>query len=111
MASIVVSVDALRSLGFGSIGMSYTALGIPFNHPMRIIKILNTTNVDVVISFDGTTDNEYVPAGGFTLYDLTTNEVTEAGWFFRIGTQVWVKLTAGAASGGVFIVALYGMGE
>lgn len=111
MASIVVAVDELRSLGFASVGASYLPLGIPFDHPMRILKIINTTNTDMIISFDGITNNDYVPAGGFSLYDLTTNETESAGWFFRIGTQVYVKYATAPASGSVLLIALYGKGE
>jgi len=111
MTSIVVELDTLRSLAFGSIGMTYLPLGIPFGHPMRIVKVINTTNADMFISDDGVLDKDYVPAGGFTLYDLTTNQNETAGWFFRIGTQIYVKYATAPASGSVFVVALFGEGE
>lgn len=111
MSSIVVAVDALRSLAFGAIGVTYTAIGVPFAHPMRIIKITNTTNTDMYVSFDGIIDHDYVPAGAFTLYDLTTNQNETAGWYFRIGTQVYIRYAMAPASGSVFVVALYGQGE
>ena len=111
MASIVVAADALRSLAFGAIGMSYLPLGTPFAHPMRILKFVNVTNADMIISFDGIVDHDYVPAGGFTLYDLTTNRSETAGWFFREGTQVYVRYVTAPTSGAVYLVALYGMGE
>lgn len=111
MASIVVSVDGLRSLGFASISGTYTAVGTAFGHPMRLIKIINTCNTDMVISFDGINDNDYVPASSFTLYDISTNEAGPDGWFFRTGTQVYVKQASAPASGSVYVVAMYGMGE
>lgn len=111
MASIIVAADALRSLGFASIGITYLPIGAQFNHPMRIIKVVNNTNADMFISFDGTNDHDYVPAGGFTLYDLTTNQNEPAGWFFRDGTQVYVKYNTAPTSGSVFLVAFYGKGE
>ena len=111
MASLIVSADALRSLAFGSIGASYLPIGSAFGHPMRVVKVINTANTDMVISFDGTTDNDYIPAGGFALYDLTTNQVQTQGWFFRTGTQVYVKYATAPASGSVFVVAFYGQGE
>jgi hypothetical protein len=111
MSSIVVSVDPLRSLAFGSIGATYLPLGTAFEHPVRILKIMNTSNTDMVISFDGINDHDYIPAGGFSLYDLTTNMNETAGWFFRIGTQIYVKYATAPASGSVFAVALYGKGE
>ncbi len=111
MASIIVSVDAYRSLAFGSISGTFAAVGTPFAHPMRLVKIINTCNTDMIISFDGTNNNDYIPAGAFTLYDLATNEVDQAGWFFRIGTQVYVKQATAPGSGSVFVIALYGQGE
>lgn len=109
--SIVVAVDAYRSLGFGSISGSFAAVGLPFAHPMRLIKIINTCNTDMIISFDGTTNNDYIPAGSFSLYDLCTNDTDFKGWFFRIGTQVYVKQASAPASGSVYVIALYGAGE
>jgi len=111
MVSIVVQPDILRSLAFGSIGASFLPIGTPFAHPMRIIKIINTANTDMIISYDNVNNNDYVPAGGFTLYDLTTNNNESAGWFFKIGTQVSVKYASAPSSGSVFVVALYGEGE
>jgi hypothetical protein len=111
MSSIVVEIETLRSLAFGAIGITYLPLGIPLAHPARIVKIMNTTNADMFISDDGVLDKDYVPAGGFTLYDLTTNHNESAGWFFRIGTQFYIKYATAPASGSVFLVALYGEGE
>lgn len=109
--SVIVAVDTYRTTAFGSITGSYTAIGTAFAHPMRLIKIINTCNTDMNISFDGVSDNDYIPAGSFSLYDLCTNETADAGWFFRIGTQVYVKQASAPASGSIFVIALYGQGE
>lgn len=112
MASLVISADALRSIGFGSIGASYLPIGTAFSHAMRIIKVINTTDAGMIISYDGTTDNDYVPAGGFFLYDVTTNQVSNtSGWFFRNGTQVYVKYATAPSSGSVFLSAFYARGD
>ena len=65
----------------------------------------------MLISFDGTNDNDIVPAGGFTLYDFCTNKDNENGWFFRVGTIVYVKQVSAPGSGTVYVSAFYGMGE
>lgn len=111
MPSIVVLADPIRSLAFASIGITYLPIGTPFQHPVRILKIVNTTSSDMLVSFDGTSDNDIVPMGGFTLYDLTTNHNETAGWFFKIGTQVYIKYLVAPTSGAVYVVALYGEGE
>ncbi len=111
MASIVVSVDGLRSLGFGSISGTYAAIGTPFGHPMRLIKVVNTCDAGMIISFDGINDNDFIPASSFALYDISTNEAGPDGWFFRTGTQVYVKQLSAPSSGSVYVTAMYGMGE
>ncbi len=109
MDSIIASFDTLRSLAFGSIGASYLPLGTPFTHPVRVLKILNTTNADMLISTDAVSDYDYIPAGSFVLYDISANEANGSnGWFFPIGLQISVKYSTAPASGGVFLVALYG---
>ena len=70
--------------------------------PLVILKIVNNSNQDVTISFDGTTDHDFVPAGGFSLYDYQANTV-ESMAMLRIGTVIYGK-GAAAGSGNVYIV-------
>jgi hypothetical protein len=109
--SKIVRVDAYRTVAFGSISGTYAALGTPFTHPMRLIKIVNTCDTAMNISFDGTTNNDFIPAGSFALYDLTANQETQSGFYFQIGTQVYVKQATAPSSGAVYLIALYGQGE
>jgi len=109
MSGEIVRVDALRSLGFASISGTYAAVGTAFGHPMNIVKFINNTNADLTISFDGSTNNDFVPAGGFSLYDLTTNRTaTNATFVFQLGTQVYVK--GSPTSGSFYVVAIYTSG-
>jgi hypothetical protein len=110
MAAQVVRVDALRTLAFGSISGTYTPLGTAFAHSMRLIKLTNTTNVGLTFSFDGVTNNLFIPAGAFTLFDLTTNKTSPTVTFvFQIGTQVFVM--GAPTSGAVYLECIYGQGE
>lgn len=110
MSSITVRFDALRSLAAAGISASYANLGTSFRHSMRLVKIVNKTDADLTISFDGVTDNDIVPANGFTLYDITTNKVSSVPSFvFEVGTQPFVKGTP--TTGSVYLVAIYGRGE
>lgn len=112
MPSQVCHVDELRSVAFGATSGSYVELGGEFQHPMRLVKIVNNTNGDMIISFDGVTDNDFIPAGGFTLYDVTTNREESATYFvFANGTQVFVKRSSVPTSGSIYMVCLYGQGE
>lgn len=110
MSSIIVRFDSLRSLSSASISGTYQQVGTSFGHPMRLVKLVNNSNKDVTISFDGTNDNDIVPANGFALYDMTTNRSNAGGNFsFQVGTGVYVKGTAG--TGTFNIVAVFGRGE
>src|SRR6185369_1385282 len=110
MSSQVVRVDGLRSLAAGSISVTYATVGGAFTHAMRLFKIVNNTDGDLTVSFDGGNDNDFIPAGGFTLYDCTTNKTGSNSTFvFQNGTQVFVKGTP--STGSVYVVVIFGRGE
>lgn len=111
MASIVVRQDALRSLAFGSISASYAAVGTPFAHAMRIIRIMNATAGDMLISFDGTTDHLFLPAGTFVLYDYSSDALPNYSFRMAKGTQVYCKQSTAPVSSAVYVEATYGLGE
>jgi hypothetical protein len=58
---------------------------------------------------DGVTDQLIVTAGGFKLFDITTNHrpVNQDDFCFSNGTQWYVKQTAGPSSGSVYIEVIY----
>lgn len=110
----VVRADALRSKAFGSITGSYTTLGTALTHLWRMFKVTNSTNGDLLISFDGTTDNLFIPANSFTLYDLSTNAPPIAevdNLVLGIGTQFYVKQSSAPSSGSLYLEGLYARGE
>ena len=109
-APLIVRFDALRSLGFASISGTYATVGTPINHAVRLIKFQNTTNGNLTVSFDGTTDNEIIPAGGFALYDFGTNRrEPDTSFVLQAGTQVYVK--GSPSSGTFYITVIFGRGE
>lgn len=102
-------VDAIRTLAFGSVGATYTAVGTPTTHQARIICFTNTTNEDVMFSDDGSTDQIIVPAGSFKLFDVTTNHrpVNMDDFVFANGIQWYVKYLAAPSSGSVYLEIVY----
>ena len=110
--SNIVRFDAIRTIANGSITASYTALGVPFTHAMRVVQFINGTDADIMISFDGTTDNVAVLAGSFALYDLTSDQDQNEKFRYQSGTQLYIKyISALPTKNSVYVVCVYGKGE
>lgn len=109
----VVRFDALRTKAFGAITNAYTTLGTALTRNWRMFKITNNTDGDLFISLDGTTDNMFVPANSFTLWDLSTNalNVQDSDWFvMQLSSQFYVKYSTAPTAGDVWIEAVYSSG-
>jgi hypothetical protein len=100
-----VGFEPLRSSGFAAIGATYTALGPALTHACRILRLVNDTNGDVIISYDGINDEDFVPSNSFVLYDFTSDQVQQDGFFLREGTVIFQKAGASAPTSGT----LYGV--
>lgn len=109
--SNIVRFDAVRSQVYSSITGSYTALGIPFAHAMRVVHFINNTDGDMMISFDGVTDNVPVIAGGFDLFDLTSDQDQNEHFRYQNGTQIYIKYISAPTTGTFYMVCVYGKGE
>lgn len=71
-----------------------------------LLKIINNSNEDVTVSYDGDTDQEYVPKNTIA----TINAQTNAGpnsfvTLFPVGMGIYVKGTAG--TGDVYLAGYY----
>jgi len=111
MSSNIVRFDPWRSVAFGSITASYTALGTPFTHAMRVLHFINLTDGILAVSFDGTTDNIPLAANTFSLYDLTSDQDGNESFRYEIGTQLYIKYLSAPSTGTFYVVAVYGKGE
>lgn len=107
---VVARADSIRSLAFGGISGSYAPVGAPLSKNWSMFRITNNTNGDLFISFDGTTDNLFVPANGFVLYDLSTNappvSVTD-NLVLAINTQFYAKQSSAPSTGSLYIEGIY----
>lgn len=109
----VVRFDAMRTVANGSITGSFVALGAALTNNWRIFKITNNTDGDMIFSFDSTTNNLFVPANSFTLYDLATNavNVNESDSFvMQLGTQFYIKYNTAPTTGDVWVEGIYARG-
>lgn len=109
MAFEYVTLDAIRTVAHGSVTNSYAALGGPFTSPARLICITNNTDGDMLFSVDGSTDQLFVAAGSFKLFDITTNKVVGAPiWCFPVGTQFYIKYSTAPTKNSVYLEVLSG---
>lgn len=103
--------DPIRELSFGSIAVDYTQIGTDLSNPARLVSISNSTNVEVYISLDGTTNHIRMAPTSFILFDFTSNKVRDDGLFISEGTGFYVKRVSGApASGAVWVEIVYANG-
>jgi hypothetical protein len=100
-----VAWEVLRTIDSSTFTGAYQAIGSPLLHNCYLVKIVNMSGVDIVISDDGVNDKDVVPAGGFFLYDECSNASREGGLSVHLGTQFYVK--ASASIGIVYLVAQY----
>lgn len=106
-----VQFEPIREVAFGSVTGSYTAVGTALIDHARLIRIVNTLNVEVYISINGIDNHIRMAAGSFFIMDFSANKVRDDGMFLSIGTVFYVKQVSGAAgSGSLWIEVLYASG-
>lgn len=108
-SSQVVYLDEIRTIGFAATGAGYVPIGPSFAHPVRLICLSNNTDGDMLFSVDGVTDQLFIPAGSFKLFDLSTNRTHVAQyWALQAGTQFYIKRVTVPTKGSVYIECLWG---
>ena len=101
--STSIIFNALRHIDSSTFTGSYQQMGT-FSLPIRILKITNNSTVDVTVSVDGVADVDFIPAGGFFLYDFGTNKGAGAPALDHPPSAVYVKGSAG--TGSVYLTTL-----
>lgn len=106
--SIRLAAIPVQTVAFGDVTDSFVAMGAAMPDPIRIIKINNTTNEDIYVSYDGSTEHDVVVAGSGMVIDITTNKSIEQGMFLSLGTVVYIEyVSAAPTSGNVYLSAYY----
>jgi|SRR6478736_7833278 len=101
--------EPIRSIDSSTFTGSYQAIGTPITNPSSILKIVNNSNRLVTISTNGVDDDDILPAGAFTLYDISSDAQAVAGGAnlrFPANTQFYAKGIAGG-TGLVYLVTIY----
>lgn len=99
--------ENLRGILFSDLSGVYSPIGTPLDNPARLIKIVNTTDVNVFISTNGTDDKDIVPAHGFFLYDIATNKTEQSCLFLDQGSTLYVRSDDVPTLGSVYLVSIY----
>jgi hypothetical protein len=104
-----ILAETLRSIAYTGISGAYAPIGTALGHPERIIKLYNSTDADMYISFDGVNDNDILPSKGFVLLDVCANKTKDDGFYLGQDTVVWARQVAGAPTvGSVYLTVFYG---
>lgn len=106
-----VAFDPVRELDFGDISGTYTAVGTPVGEHIRVIIFNNSTDQDLYISTDGSTNELRIAANGFKLLDLSANKVKDDGLFLASGIQFYTKeVSTSVTEGSFWIEVIYAEG-
>jgi hypothetical protein len=109
VSSVRVRYEPLRSVAFSDITANYEAVGLPFANPVRILKVTNLTEEDVLVSLNGIDDHDVVAANGFFLYDYSSNRSNAAGLLEQPqGDRIYVKAESTLpTTGNLYVTIIY----
>lgn len=106
-----VHFDALRTLAFGGISGTYAAIGTATTHRPRIMRLVNGTDGDLILSDDNTVaaGKFILLAGTFVLLDLTgnMNPHYDDAFVLPVGTTIYVKQSTAPTKGAVYVEYTY----
>ena len=82
---------------------------MPFANPVRILKVTNLSNENILVSFNGIDDHDVVSAYGFFLYDYSSNKANAAGFLEQPqGDRVYVRAAGTLPTvGNVYVTVVY----
>lgn len=110
----ILRISSYRTLNYTGISGAFAAVGSPVDHNWRAFCITNNTDGDLIFSVDGTTNNMFIPAYSFRLYDIATNAAplrVGDNLLVQLNTQFYVKQSTAPTVGDVYIEGIYARGE
>lgn len=101
--------DVLREIAGTTINASYQVVGPIFTINPRIIAFNNSTDVDLYISTNASTNMLRIASNSFKLYDVEANKSSTGDNLFPMGVAIWVKETSDGAptEGNFWVEAIY----
>ena len=101
------AMEEVRELAFGAIVADYIGIGDSTKSPATQFIVQNLTNVTLMFSIDGITDNIPLPATGFWVNDVASNQQGVKGMRVESGTRFYVKRIGVPTSGSVYVSICY----
>lgn len=100
-----VGFNTLTSINSATFAGAYQAINTALTNPPFLIRIINNSNTDVTISYDGTNDHDFLPKNQSLQLNFQTN-ARPNGFvaLLKANTIVYVK---GAAGVGLVYFAAY----
>lgn len=107
--SVKIRYENLRSIAFGGISGVYAGVGAAFANPVRLLKITNVTDADIIISFDGVNDKDIVASNTAWIHDYGSNKADTGGALDQSqGERVYVRQASAAPTvGSVYVTVIY----
>jgi hypothetical protein len=102
-----VQVLTLASRDSGTFNNTFQVVSSGLAEACFLLRIVNDSNIDVLVSYDGLSNHDYVPSGQELNLNLQTNS-QPGNWtaLIKKGTPVYVK-GAIAGVGSVFVAGYY----
>ena len=97
--SVKAIFQEAKLVAFGDVGAAYTAFGTPLTEDAYALWFSSSLDSDVWISFDGVTDQIFVPPDQFSSYQIAANKQVSPGLAIPKGTQLYQKQGPSGASG------------
>lgn len=109
VSAVRIRFENLRSLGFAGIGAAYAPVGTPFANPIRLLKVNNLTNANLLVSFNGIDDQDVVAANSAYVFDFGVNKSDMAGLLEQPAqTRFYVKSeTSDPTMGTLYVTTIY----
>lgn len=111
LGSNVALPIVLRTLAHASITTSFVAVGAAMTNSLRMFRLVNNTDGDMIFSLDGTNNHFFVPASSFVLYDIAANSGIDSNFRIANQTQFYVLYSTAPSKNSVYVEAIYGKGE
>lgn len=109
MSGNPASPFALATMARASITTSYQAVNsTPYDQPIRMLRMINPTDGDMLFSLNGVTDHFFVPAGTFVLYDVAANRDPQTTLMFPANLTVYVKYSTAPSTKAIYVEAIWG---